>query len=40
MLGLSPDVLSQREVVHVDIATDDFTSGMVTPDEEVQRFEF
>ena len=28
-LDLSPDVLAQREVVHVDIAMDDLSSGEV-----------
>lgn len=35
VLGLTPDLLAQREVVHVDIACDDLSSGYITPDEEV-----
>ena len=35
VLGLTPDLLAQREVVHVDIATNECNSGLVSPDTEV-----
>ena len=37
-LNLSPDLLEQREIDHVDILSDEFSSRETTPEEDCHTF--